>query len=508
MVMEDFMVRFSRYVLLTSLFASVLALAQVPSAAAGQAAPGEALVKAAAKGDLATVNSLLAQGMDVNAPDKNGNTALMEAARTGKNDVVTALIAAKADLNAQNKDGWTPPMRAIFAAQTTTLKTLLEAGAKIDPTNKKGESALDVALTYTGNVRPDLLPLLAKAGADVKGATIKGQPALIYAISTDQDGLVVGLLKAGADPDIKDSKGRPAITLAAKSGYLESGVKIVAALVAAGVDVNARDDRGRSALENAVDVSKMQYRNAAERKSAGVVVYTLASRGADQPSIAAARDLAIKNTYVLFDTMIFEGQKKAASLARERSSPAAAAPAGQAPAKAAAAKPAGPPPAGCPAATKVTKLASPSEAFKVSQPIDIATITSAKAIVEKDGTSVRVFLTNRNYAAAAMNSSMVVPVKNPGDVIVKLRFMNGSTPVAPGEYTPAAGWGKPLSVIAELVVTGGKPSGAEITMVPAQSSDTGKATVTALEGGYVCGTFDLKGSLGETAGAFVATIEP
>jgi uncharacterized protein len=484
-----------------------LALSPVSVVAAGQA-PGEALEKVAAKGDLAGVNSLLSQGVDVNAPDKNGNTALMEAARTGRTEVVAALIAAKADLNAQNKDGWTAPMRAIFAAQAGTLQALVEARAKLDLTNNKGESALDIALQYTGNVRPELLPILGKAGVDVKGATVKGEPALIHAISSQQAGLVTGLLKAGANPNVKDSNGRPAVVLAAEKGYLESGARIIAALVAARVDVNARDARNRSALEHAVDVSKAQYGKAGERKNAGMVVYSVTSRGADEASIAAARDIVIKNRYILFDTMIFEGRKKALSLSREKAAPAPVAPASSG-ARVSPSRSSGPPPKGCPARTTVTKLTSSSEAFKASLPIGLATITHGKALIDAGGKSVRVFLTNGTFTAAAMNSDMVVPVKKPGEAIVKLRLMNGSTPVVPGSYTPAAGWGKPLSVSAEVVVTGGKPSGAVVTMVAAQSADTGKATITAFDtdAGYICGTFELKGALGETAGEFVAVIE-
>ena len=471
--------------------------------------PGDDLVKAAAKGDLATVQSLLAQGTDVNAKDKNGNTALMEAARTGKADVVAALVAAKADLNAQNKDGWTPPMRAIFAGQAATLKMLADAGARMDLTNSKGQSAVEVALQFTGNVRPEMLPILAKAGADVKGATIKGEPALTHAVSSLQDGLVAGLLNAGVDPDVKDGKGRPAIVLAARKGTLKQGLKMVAALVAAGADVNAVDERGRTPLENAVDISKREYGKAASRKSAGAVVYALASRGANQASIDAALQFNRKNRFFLFDTMIFAGRKKAtASAQRERGAPAAAPTrsAGSARAASAPPPPAGPPPAGCPSATKVTTLASSSPEFGASQPIDIATIRSAKALVEQNG-RVRVFLTNRNFTAASMNSSMVVPVKAQGDVIVKLRFMNGPTAVGVGAFAPSAGWGKPGSVSAEVVVTGGKPAGAVLTLVAAQRSDTGKATISAFAGGYVCGSFNMKGGLGETAGEFVAVIE-
>ncbi len=309
-----------------------------------------------------------------------------------------------------------------------------------------------------------------------------------------------------ADPDVKDSKGRPAIVLAAGSSSLENGVRMTTALIAAGADLNARDDRGKSALEHAVDVSKMDYEKPAARKHAGTVVYALASRGADDASISAARESVIRNRYVLFDTMLYEGKKKAISLAQ---------PAGTASARgtrpsggpAASSAPAGPPPAGCPAATTLTTLHSSSPDFAASQPLDLASAKTARALLEKNGTVAVVFLTNRGFTAQAMNSDMVVPVKAKGEFIVKVKFMNGTVPIAAGTYKPSAGWGKPNSVLAEAVVTGGKPAGTVITLAAAQSADTGQATITALQGGYVCGTFDVKGGLGEAAGQFVARIE-
>lgn len=492
---------------------ALLALLLTSAPALPGQAPGAALVKAAAKGDLTTVQSMLAQGVPVDAPDKNGNTALMEAARTGKADVVAALIAAGAALDARNNDGWTAVMRAVMAAQAETLQTLLEAGARWDVTNAKGQTALDVALgNGTANVRPAMLSALANAGANVAGATVDGEPALVHAIESLQPATVAGLLRAGADPNGKDKDGTPAIVLAAKGADLRQAVDSAAALVAAGVDVNARDAQGRSALEHAVDISRAQYRREATRKNRGIVVYALTSRGADDVSIDAARRTIVENGLALFDTLIVEGRKKAradAAAASAGTGPGAGAPASR-PADttvATAAEPAGPPPAGCPAATVVTKLASENEPFMASQPIDLGAVRTAKAL-PKSGGRMKVFLTNGDFPAAAMDSSMVVPVKAQGDVIVALQFMNAGQPVVAGEYRPSAGYGKAMSVMADVIVTGGTPSGAVVTFVAAQGSDSGSATVTAVNEDYVCGRFDLTGGLGSVAGEFVARIEP
>jgi ankyrin repeat protein len=71
------------------------------------------LRKAAQKGDLAQVKSLIAAGVDVNAKEKYGNTAPMAASQSGHVEVVRALLAAKADMNAKDESGKTGTASAV-----------------------------------------------------------------------------------------------------------------------------------------------------------------------------------------------------------------------------------------------------------------------------------------------------------------------------------------------------------------------------------------------------------
>jgi ankyrin repeat protein len=327
----------ARHAFLACLLAGAVAL---PAALAAQDKSAEALIKAAAKGELAAVQSLLQQGVGPDSANAKGHTALMEAARTGKREVVDALIAAGADVNARGKDGSTAALRAVFAAQAGTLAQLVAAGADVKAANAKGETPFQLAVgNATANVRPELVAVLAKGGVDVKSETVKGEPALIYAIGSLQEKTVAALLKAGADPDVKNAKGRPAVVLVAESAEMADHVKMMGALIAAGADVNARDERGRSALEVAVDVSSLDYKKEASRRNAATVAYMLASRGADGDSVRSARDFAVQKTYVLFDTMIYEGVKEAAKKGRSARSSAAPAASGRRAAPAPAGKP-------------------------------------------------------------------------------------------------------------------------------------------------------------------------
>src|SRR6188508_512961 len=93
----------------------VLAACLGAAAAAAGAAdkPGEELLKAARKGDVAKARALLDAGADPDLPDKDGKTALWEAARHDQAEIVRVLLAAKADPNIASKDGETPLLQAI-----------------------------------------------------------------------------------------------------------------------------------------------------------------------------------------------------------------------------------------------------------------------------------------------------------------------------------------------------------------------------------------------------------
>ena len=60
----------------------------------GCATPGDPLMKAAKRGDTATIEALLAKGADVNVKNKGGKTALNIAASNGRTDVVYLLKKA------------------------------------------------------------------------------------------------------------------------------------------------------------------------------------------------------------------------------------------------------------------------------------------------------------------------------------------------------------------------------------------------------------------------------
>ena len=106
--------------------------------------------------------ALLRLGADPNALDGGGNaraitspydgTALIAAAHRGHVDVVRALIAAKAPLNHVNNLGWTALLEAVVLGNggrdhTAVVEALVKAGADVTLPDRQGTTALGHART-------------------------------------------------------------------------------------------------------------------------------------------------------------------------------------------------------------------------------------------------------------------------------------------------------------------------------------------------------------------------
>ena len=111
----------------------------------------DALTQAAARGDHALVELLLASGADVRLiTSPYRGTALIAAAHHGHVEVIRALIARKAPLDHVNNLGWTALMEAIVlgdggARHTESLRILLAAGANPNIGDRDGVTPLTLA---------------------------------------------------------------------------------------------------------------------------------------------------------------------------------------------------------------------------------------------------------------------------------------------------------------------------------------------------------------------------
>ena len=124
----------------------------------------ERLLYAAKNNDIITIKRLLAkaEGININAKDKDGNTALMLAASLAKKDIIKALLDAGADVNVKNKQHNTALIIATWHGQINLVVALLAKGADVNVKDKNGNTAFMLAVK---NNHSNVIELLKTAGA-------------------------------------------------------------------------------------------------------------------------------------------------------------------------------------------------------------------------------------------------------------------------------------------------------------------------------------------------------
>src|SRR5262245_13828546 len=122
------------------LLAAALLMALLPaSARAAEPAP---LVDAAARGDLATVRTLIGKKSDVNATRVDGTTALHAAVNADRLDIADALLRAGAKAAAADRYGVTPLYLASLNGNADMIRRLVDAGVDPNAVDPGGETAL------------------------------------------------------------------------------------------------------------------------------------------------------------------------------------------------------------------------------------------------------------------------------------------------------------------------------------------------------------------------------
>ena len=154
------------------------------------------LLFAARHGDLESARVLLTAGADVNDTAADGNSALVTAAMSGHENLAAFLLAHGADPDAAG-GGYTALHAAVLRSQPALLRVLLTAGANPDAplvrgtpvpsrtyqfvftARDKGATPFVLAAKY---LEPDLVRMLAEAGADARMPMEDGTTALMAAV--------------------------------------------------------------------------------------------------------------------------------------------------------------------------------------------------------------------------------------------------------------------------------------------------------------------------------------
>jgi ankyrin repeat protein len=181
-----------------------------------------ALLEAAEQGNEASIKTLLAEGADINATDRQGRTAAMIAVHTNRIAVFNLLIEMGANINIRDNRSDNPLLYAGAEGMLPFVRAAVAAGADTTLTNRFGGTAL-IPAADRGHV--DIVKeLLTTSDVDIDHVNNLGWTALLEAIilgdgGTNHQAIVKLLIDHGADVNLADSQGVSPLRHAKSRGF-------------------------------------------------------------------------------------------------------------------------------------------------------------------------------------------------------------------------------------------------------------------------------------------------
>jgi ankyrin repeat protein len=127
---------------------------------ASRASATTTLEKAISQGRAEIIESLIAQGGDINAKNAHGQSPLHQAAKQGNSDLVQVLLENGAEVDAIETDsGWTSLHYAASLGHVELCESLVRYGANPDVQTARLETPLHLAVTRG---HPEVVALLLK----------------------------------------------------------------------------------------------------------------------------------------------------------------------------------------------------------------------------------------------------------------------------------------------------------------------------------------------------------
>jgi hypothetical protein len=209
----------------------LLAALALPGIALPQVAPGDAEVRAytglhvaAAEGNVAEIERLLAAGADREARDGNGRTPLHVAVYRKQRDAARLLLAKGANANALDRQRYDVVTIAAVADDVPTLRLVLEGGASAKNVTSPYDGTALIAAAHLGHV--EVVQVLIKAGAPLDHVNNLTWTALMESIVLGDGGkrhteTLRALVQAGANVNIPDRAGITPLAHARGRGYKE-----------------------------------------------------------------------------------------------------------------------------------------------------------------------------------------------------------------------------------------------------------------------------------------------
>jgi uncharacterized protein len=210
-------------VLLVALVTALPASAQIaPTEAELRAYSG--LHAAAARGDVAGIEQLIASGEAKEAVDSRQRTPLHVAVYLKKHDAARALIRLGADPNKLEADRYDIITIAAVANDVPMLRIAIEGGGNLKAVTSRYDGTALIAAAHLGHA--EVVRMLIAAKAPLDHVNNLKWTALIESIvlgdgSKNHTETLRALVEAGADVNIPDGSGVTPLKLAKGRGYRE-----------------------------------------------------------------------------------------------------------------------------------------------------------------------------------------------------------------------------------------------------------------------------------------------
>jgi ankyrin repeat protein len=177
---------------------------------------------AAARGDVAAIEQLIAEGEKPNLQDSKSRTPLHVSVFMRKNDAARALLRLGADPNALDAERYDIVTIAAVNNDLDMLKIALEGGGNARAITSPYDGTALIAAAHRGHV--DVVRALIAAKAPLNHVNNLGWTALLEAVvlgngGRDHTAVVEALVKAGADVTVPDRHGTTALGHARTRGY-------------------------------------------------------------------------------------------------------------------------------------------------------------------------------------------------------------------------------------------------------------------------------------------------